>query len=326
MTTTSQASGVKSGSSGATNGQHFHHPDTAIFAQVSARNLDFSDLRMGPLSESEMRLYFEVLGLASEPPSVPDLATLNTIIAAHVEKIPFQGIDPFVGDIPDLSDDYVFFKLIQQRRGGYCVELNNLFGRLLRTLGYRFHIRAARIRWGRPLDTPLTPLGHTLFCVDLGSEGQFFADVGFGGPNPFQALPVEGDADPYRVRKLDDAGNIEVAIKTTGRSGASPSWRPMYHVFPPPQKWIDFVPQFWYGSTHPRSLFRHILMAGRFADGAWLTLVDGRFCRRSKSGQVEQRTLTDVDEVLRILKKEFVVEINPDIDPQLLRERIQSVL
>lgn len=310
----------------ARNGQYFEHPDPEIYAEAAKRKLDFSELRMGPLSDREMRLYMEVLGLASAPPSVPDLATLNTIIAAHVEKIPFQGIDPFVGDIPDLSDDYVFFKLIEQRRGGYCVELNNLFGRLLRTLGYRFHIRAARIRWGRPLDTPLTPLGHTLFCVDLGSEGEFFADVGFGGPNPFRALPVQGEADPYRTRRLDDAGNIEVAIKTTRSGGASASWRPMYHVFPPQMKWIDFVAQFWYGSTHPRSLFRHILMAGRFADGAWLTLVDGRFCRRFKSGEVEQRTLTDVDEVLRILEEEFAVKINPDIDTQLLRERIQSVL
>ncbi|XP_077541123.1 arylamine N-acetyltransferase-like [Haemaphysalis longicornis] len=286
------------------NDKLFEHPDAEIFAEAAKRKLNFSGIRMGPLSERELLLCMETLGLASAPPSVPDLATLNRIIAAMLENIPFQGIDPFVGDNPLLDDEYVFRKLIEQRRGGYCVELNNILGRLLLTLGYRFHIRAARIRWGRPLDTPLTPIGHMLMCVDLGPEGEFFVDVGFGGPNPFQALPVQGELDPYRIRRLDDAGTIEVAIKTTGRAGASTSWRPI----------------------HPRSLFRHILMVGRFVDGAWLTLVDGRFCRRSRSGQVEQRQLTSVDEVLRILEEEFVIKISPDIEPKLLRDRIQSVL
>ncbi|XP_077541846.1 arylamine N-acetyltransferase-like [Haemaphysalis longicornis] len=317
---------MKTANSGAKNEEQFVHLEPELLAEGSKKKLDFGGHRMGPLSERELRLYMEVLGLSSEQLAVPCLDALNTIIAAHLEKIPFQGIDTFVGDNPDLDDDYVFRKLIEQRRGGYCVELNNIFGRLLITLGYRFHIRAARIRWGRPLDTPLTPLGHTLFCVDLGPEGEYFADVGFGGPNPFQALPVEGHLDPYLIRRLDNAGTIEVAIKMTGRGGASPSWRPMYHVFPHPQKWIDFMPQFWYGSRHPRSLFRHVLMVGRFADDAWLTLVDGRFCRRSRSGHVEQRILTSAEDVLRILRDEFIVQINPDMDPERLRKRIQSVL
>ncbi|KAK8768943.1 hypothetical protein V5799_014593 [Amblyomma americanum] len=308
------------------NVESFDHPDAELFAEASKRRIDLSGHRMGPLSKRELELYLDVLGLDSDALSVPDLATLNTLIAAHLERIPFQGIDTFVGDLPLLDDESIFRKVIEQRRGGYCVELNNIFGRLLLTLGFKFHIRAARIRWGRPMNTPLTPLGHTLFCVDLGEEGQFFADVGFGGPNPYKALPVEGVEDPYRISRLDDKGYIEVAIKSTARAGATASWRPLYHVFPPAQKWIDFVPQYWYGSLHPRSLFRNVLMVGRFVNDSWVTLVDGRYCSRSLSGKVEQRQVTDVDEVLSLIEKEFTLKINPDMNIQRLRSRIQTIL
>ncbi|XP_054922673.2 arylamine N-acetyltransferase-like [Dermacentor andersoni] len=308
------------------NGESSEHPDPVLFAAAAKRKIDLSGYRMGPLNPKELHLYLDVLKLEPSLLSEPNLTTLNTLIKAHLERFPFQGIDTFVGHQPPLDDDSVFRKVIEQRRGGYCVELNNLFGRLLLTLGFNFHIRAARVRWGRPLDTPLTPLGHLLFCVDLGEEGEHFADVGFGGPNPFKALPVEGEAEPYRVRRLGEEGNIEVAIKSTGRGVASASWRPLYHVIPPQQKWIDFVPQYWYAALHPRSLFRNVLMVGRFVNDSWLTLVDGRFCRRSTTGQVEQRHITDVEEVLRLFDAEFALKLNPDIDLDFLRCRIKSVI
>ncbi|KAL1414084.1 hypothetical protein MTO96_007722 [Rhipicephalus appendiculatus] len=308
------------------NGESFQHRDPELFSVAAKRKIDLSGYGMAPLNEKEQLCYLDVLKLELSALREANLATLNILIKAHLEEIPFQGIDTFIGHQPPLDDDSVFRKVITERRGGYCVELNNLFGRLLLTLGFKFHIREARVRWGRPLNSPLTPLGHMLFWVNLDDEGQHFTDVGFGGPNPFKALPVEGDAEPYRVQKLDEEGYIEVAIKSTERGGASASWRPMYHVFPHLQKWIDFVSQYWYGTLHPRSLFRHVLMVGRFLDDSWLTLVDGRFCRRSIRGQVEQRHITDVEEVIRLFDTEFALNLNPDMDLDMLRSRIGTII
>ncbi|KAH6929132.1 hypothetical protein HPB50_023842 [Hyalomma asiaticum] len=308
------------------NGESFALIEPELYAAAAHRKINLRGYRMGPLSQGELLLYLDVLQLESNAVSEINLATLNTVMKAHLEHIPFQGIETFVGRQPPMDDDSIFRKLIEQRRGGFCIELNNLFGRLLLTLGFKFHIRAARIRWGRPLNTPLTPLGHLLLCVDLDEEGQYFADVGFGGPNPFKALPVEGEAGPYRVQRIGEQGYVEVAIKSTARGGASVSWRPLYHVFPHPQKWIDFIPQYWYGTLHPRSLFLNVLMVGRFVDGSWLTLVDGRFCRRSVAGQVEQRFVTDVEEVMRLLETEFTLKLDPDMDLDFLRSRIRSAI
>ncbi|XP_050027934.2 arylamine N-acetyltransferase-like [Dermacentor andersoni] len=312
---------------GSQNGESFEHPDPELFAATAKRKIDFGGYRMGPLNPKELLLCLDVLKLEPSALRVKDLDTLNTLIKAHVERIPFQNIDVFLGHQPPLDDDSVFRKVIDQRRGGCCLELNNIFARLLLTLGFKFHIRAARVRWSRPMDSSLTPLTHMLLCVDLDEEGEYFADMGFGGgPNPFKALPVEGEAEPYRARRLDEEGNIEVAIKWTGRDGASPTWRPLFDVFAPPQNWIDIVPMYWYIKLHPRSLLRHTLMVGRFDEDSWLMLVNGRFCRRSTIGQVEHRHIKDVEEVLRLFDTEFAIKLNPDIDLDFLRSRIKSVI
>lgn len=282
---------------------------------------------MAPLTDRELCRYLDVLQLDRTALAVQNLATLDTIISAHVDRLPFQAIDVFTGDLPLMDDDSIFRKVIEQRRGGICFELNNVFGRLLLTLGFKFHLRAANIRWGRPLDKPVSPLGHVLLCVDLGDqEGQFFADVGFGGPNPFKALPIEGHAEPYRMRRLEDEDCVEVAVKATGGDSNSSPWRPIYDVFPVPQKWADLVTQCWYNSQQAQSLFRNVLLAGRFTNNSWVTIVDGRLCRRSVSGQVLEQRIANTDEVLRVLESELTLKLNPDMDLERLRLRIQSVL
>ncbi|XP_065286075.1 arylamine N-acetyltransferase-like [Dermacentor albipictus] len=312
---------------GSQNGESFEHPDQGLLAATAKRKIDFGGYRMGPLNPRELLLCLDVLKVEPSALRVKDLATLNTLIKAHVERIPFQEIDVFVGHQPPLDDDSVFCKVIEQRRGGCCMELNDIFGRLLLTLGFKFHIRASRVRWGRPMDSSLAPLIHMLLRIDLNEEGEYFADMGFGGgANPFKALPVEGEAEPYRARRLDEEGNIEVAIKWMGRDGASPTWRPLYDVFPQPQHWIDIVPMHWYYKLHPRSLFHHMLVVGRFDDDSWLTLVNGCFTRRSTIGQVEQRHIKDVEEILRLFDTEFALKLNPYVDLDFLKSRIKSVI
>ncbi|KAL1414086.1 hypothetical protein MTO96_007724 [Rhipicephalus appendiculatus] len=145
------------------NAESFEHLDPELYAAAVKRKIDLSGYRMGLLSEKELLLYLDVLKLELSAVKETSLATLNILIKAHLEQIPFQGIDTFVGHQPPLDDDSVFRKVITQARGGYCVETNNLFGRLLLTLGFKFHIRAARIRWGAPTEHATDSVGtHAL--------------------------------------------------------------------------------------------------------------------------------------------------------------------
>ncbi|XP_075553513.1 arylamine N-acetyltransferase-like [Dermacentor variabilis] len=137
---------------------------------------------MGPLNPKERLLCPDVLKLQQSALREQNLATLKILTEAYVERIPSQNIDVFVRNQLSLNDDSVFCKVNEQHRSGSCIELNNLFGRLLLTLRFRFHIRAARVHWKRPMDSTLTPLGHVLLCVDMGEEGEYLAEVAYEGP------------------------------------------------------------------------------------------------------------------------------------------------
>jgi arylamine N-acetyltransferase len=47
-----------------------------------------------------------------------------------------------------LDPDDLFYKLVERGFGGYCMENTNLFGTVLRSLGYRLYTTAARVNEG----------------------------------------------------------------------------------------------------------------------------------------------------------------------------------
>ena len=100
-------------------------------------------------------------------PIGPDLATLSTIHAAHVDAIPFEGFDPLLRRPVNLDIGSIQEKLVDSRRGGYCFEQNLLFKSALDAIGFRVTGLAARVRWTSPPDSPLGPRTHMLLKVDL---------------------------------------------------------------------------------------------------------------------------------------------------------------
>src|ERR1700730_13859232 len=66
----------------------------------------------------------------------PDLATLAAIHAAHVDALPFEGIDPLLSRPVKLDLASLQEKLLDRRRGGYCFEQNSLFKAALEAIGF----------------------------------------------------------------------------------------------------------------------------------------------------------------------------------------------
>ena len=68
-------------------------------------------------------------------PRTPTLATMRALCAAQPAAIAFENIDPLLGRPPQLAPDALQAKLVGQRRGGYCYELNALLREVLLALG-----------------------------------------------------------------------------------------------------------------------------------------------------------------------------------------------
>ncbi|KAL1445935.1 hypothetical protein MTO96_028983 [Rhipicephalus appendiculatus] len=128
---------------------------------------------------------------------------------------PFENLDVLLERRVSLDAEAVFGKVTGRGRGGYCFELNSLFGRLLLALGYSLRLRAARLRLTSPDDsTKRTRLSHMVLLVELGEGDRYIVDVGMAQCGLHRALPVAGDATPFRVRILDALNTFEVAVPT----------------------------------------------------------------------------------------------------------------
>ena len=208
--------------------------------------------------------YLKRIGLSVCPPVTPE--GLNALVWAHQTHVPFEDLNtswlkqPVSLEIPALYD-----KVVVRRRGGYCYELNALFTRLLLDLGFDARSVFCRVVRGRDF---LPPCAHRAVVVAL--EGKlYFCDVGFGGPMPAGALPIEDGraavvrGEPFRIDRFDDYW-WEVGF--TGENHVD--WR-VLRFCEMPQQEHDFVPLSFYQAQNPESAFRLHRMANiKTADGA----------------------------------------------------------
>ena len=65
-------------------------------------------------------------------PARPTAETLRSLHRAHLLTVPFENLDIHMGR-PIILDEAAFYrKVVNERRGGFCYELNGLFGWLKR--------------------------------------------------------------------------------------------------------------------------------------------------------------------------------------------------
>ena len=104
---------------------------------------------------------------------------------AHLLAVPFENLDIHYGTKIELNLDAIYNKIVNNRRGGFCYELNGLFFQLLKEIGFDVKIISARVfnkeRGYGPEYDHLAIIAH----VD---NKDYLVDVGFGR---FSFSPLE---------------------------------------------------------------------------------------------------------------------------------------
>lgn len=163
----------------------------------------------------DLERYLGRLGIGRPDGGVEGLRVLQS---AQMASIAFENIDPLLGEVPDVSPAGVFAKLVDGRRGGYCFELNTLFGMALSELGFRATPVMARVRNGKPRGGQRS---HLAWIVTIDGE-DWLADTGFGGAGSSVPLRIahggEQQAPTGRYRFLQDgeAGECVLERRTPG--------------------------------------------------------------------------------------------------------------
>lgn len=145
--------------------------------------------------------YLDRIGIDPAKGHAPDRETLERLHQAHVRTIPFETLSitghPFDGREAEgvsLRRSALFEKIVHRERGGFCYELNGLFGWLLDTLGYTVKRLSGRVATNEEFGPPAD---HLTLVVSLDRE--FLVDVGLGVPIPRGLVPLDGTISPSSV-------------------------------------------------------------------------------------------------------------------------------
>jgi N-hydroxyarylamine O-acetyltransferase len=240
-------------------------------------------------------------------PREPTLATLNGIVRAHVETIPFENLDVLLGRGIDLDLDAVQRKLLDDRRGGYCFEHNSLLLAVLTELGFHARPLSARVRMQRPRDyTPART--HLVVRVEL--DTSWLADVGVGSMSMASAIRLvydEPQPTPHETRRLvRDNGLIYHQALLAGE------WQDVYDLTLEEMPAIDREVGNWYTSAHPQSHFKARLTVARaLPEGRRITLLNRELTLRERDGSATHRMIETPDELLAVLADQFGLVFPP---------------
>lgn len=251
--------------------------------------------------------YFARIGYGGE--AKPTLAVLESLHRLHPGAIPFENLDPFLDRPVLITPDAVAAKLVGGRRGGYCFEQNSLFHDVLAGLGFTVAPRAGRVIWNAGAGAPRPALTHRITKVSL-PEGDYLADVGFGGQSPTAPLLIAPDMEQRtlhgRYRFLLTDGVYELQMRT------SDGWRGMYRFADEVQEAADFEVANWFTSTHPRSRFRQNLVGARVVGDTRINLLNRTVTTWPKDGASETRVLTGPADLERLLVETYGLVLPAD--------------
>jgi len=237
----------------------------------------------------------------------PTLETLNGILAAHVQAIPFENLDVLLGKRVDLDPAALQDKLVRDRRGGYCFEQNALLLAVLEQIGFVVRPLSARVRYQRPRD--YTPARTHLF-VRVELDTSWIVDAGVGAMSLTAALRLdteEAQPTPHEPRRLiREDGRMFHQVQLAG------AWHDVCEFTLEEMPPIDREVANWYTSAHPGSHFKSRLVVARaLPEGGRAGILNRDFSLRDRSGEAVHRTLTSPDELLDVLDGYFDLRFPP---------------
>jgi len=242
--------------------------------------------------------------IQSESFQKADKESLDKLIYSHQCHIPFENLDVYRFHKPiSLSIPYLFHKIVEQKRGGYCFELNGLFTQLLKDLGYHAYSCMCRIVRGKDFTPPVL---HRGIIVTL-DEKSYYCDVGYGGPMPAGAVCVEDGSHTTLHGETFHISQFYDGWWTLSRTTSEGVFEDILQFYLMPQEAVDFLTLSYYCSTNPDSVFTQKNFFNLRTYTGSINIVDHQFTR-VENGKKENKILETQEELDQIVHQEFHIE------------------
>ncbi len=240
----------------------------------------------------------------------PDYETLRGLHVAHMWGVPFENLDIGLKRRIQINEQALWEKIVINKRGGFCYELNGLFAWLLKQIGFDVTYLNGRVfnkegRLGIEFD-------HLALLVKIpDSSARWLADVGFGDsftkPLNFEERgeQIQG-LRAYRLEEIPDGF-------VTWQKNYEGTWERQYFFDIQPRTFPqDYEAGCLYHQTSPDTSFTQWSIISRATEDGRVSLEDGRLIV-TKNGQRTKQLLESQDEYHKLLKEHFDIVLQKEI-------------
>ena len=239
----------------------------------------------------------------------PTLENLDMLIRKHQQTVPFENLALVMNwGTVDNTPEALYKKIVEERRGGFCFELNGAFLLLLKGLGYDAVGVMARV--GVPFIGELLRLDHHGIIVRLDGKS-YYCDVGMGGPKADWAVEFTDSgysreaAEPVKTTRhgqtywVEDTYEGWKMLKNQG----SDSDGSVIIFAPVPMLPMDFIANCKDLVGRGDTVFHNIRMVNLCLEDGYIDIKNNTL-KISRSGQVTETEFAE-EEFEEILKKHF---------------------
>ena len=245
--------------------------------------------------------YLDRIGFSAQPE--PTLTTLAQLQLAHLFTVPFENLDIHRGVPITIDFERIFNKVVTNQRGGFCYELNSLFGELLRHLGFNVMHLSAQV-YAEPTGFGLRFSHLTLgVCIE---NTVYLSDVGFGEFSfaPLKLTPGNRQQDQRGLFCVDyDADKRCVVSKH--EDGVT---RPEYAFYQKHRELKEFESMCHYHQTSPDSSFTKKRLISRPTPEGRIT-ISGNMLTIKTGAKTDETALQSEADFIAALAAHFEVEL-----------------
>ena len=246
--------------------------------------------------------YLQRIGI-EENEIEPTLENLRFLQKQHLLNVPFENLDIHWKQPISLNNKKFYKKIVGEKRGGFCYELNGLFSELLRAIGYQNKIISARVFGGKDFGAEYD---HLAILTEIDGE-EFLVDAGFGD---FIAEPLRFILDE---EQKDDNGIFKI-IKHVGEyfrvvKKDADVWKSEYIFKSLSRDLLEFSEMCNFHQTSPESHFTCAKVCSIMTGDGRKTLTDKKFIE-TRGGKRNEKEISSEKDFNQILDQEFGIRQN----------------
>ncbi|KAL7928651.1 hypothetical protein V8C35DRAFT_317626 [Trichoderma chlorosporum] len=219
--------------------------------------------KMAAYSQDQLTRYLEHISYPRSKHPRDELQLLTELQAHHLARVPFESVGLHYSPHRTLSldPDDVFEKVVEESKGGYCLEMNTFFSEILRVLGFTVLPIGARVKIG-------PRFGGMTHCANIVTIDQtrYLVDVAFGSYGIFHPIPltsgIEFDNLLPRRGKLEFRPIAQSTSPSTqslwvysSQDNSSAEWIERYCFTETEYFRDDYEVSNYFCSTNPKSIF-----------------------------------------------------------------------